>query len=198
MRKRHCEIALVFEPGCKGSLSTWKLFSLTWTHLCVPLSQQYIFTEQPSETFCLTKCQPALPCSGTDLASGPSHPADGVLLCLQWRGMVLPRCQVGWDGYAPQDTQEDKVAPVVEVELSTNSHWSGSGLRIQDETRPFYCYFKCLTFPRRQQKKIINLTVFTVAKNCRKKRVKLYLLEAYLTQQGEIGTVLYSFTEKQK
>lgn len=177
MRQRHCEIAVVFEPGCKGSLSTWKLFSLTWTHLCVPLSQQYILTEQPSESFCLTKCQPALPCSGTDLASGPSHPAVGVLLCLQWRGMVLPRCQVGWDGCAPQDAQEDKVAPVVEVELSTNSHWRGSGLSIQDETRPFYSVILNVWLSLGgSKKKIMNLTVFTVAKNCRKKRAILYLL----------------------
>lgn len=94
----------------------WKLFRLTWTHLCVPLFQQYILTKKPSKNFLFTR----IPASTVVLRHWSCFRTQPS--CRQG-GAVLPWCQVGWDGNAPQDTQGDKVVPAVEVELSTNFHW---------------------------------------------------------------------------
>lgn len=106
MRQRHSEIAVVFEPGCWGSLSE-KLFRLTWAHLYVPLFQQYILTKKPSKSFISTQI-PASTLVLRHSPSGPSHPAASVVLCLQsmawccqghsWAGMAMPLRTLRWQG----------------------------------------------------------------------------------------------------
>lgn len=133
----------------------------TSLHTTVP--EQYIFTEKPSKSFLLNSVSASTyllrhwSCSRAQPTCGQRGAAPAMMYHgMPWCGTVLcggTEMMSGSGGSTPQGTQDDKVAPVVEVEFFNISHWMGNEFSLRYKIRHLLlCYFKCLPFLRRQQK----------------------------------------------